>query len=95
MVNSFDYTAPANADKYDRHVYMVLSEVITVIIYAISIVFLPEYFGECCRTLFLHFPCCLSYHRSCVRYISAFRLESSGHRGSQLPSLIHHQTHSE
>lgn len=28
-----------------RHVYMVLSEIITLLIYAISIVFLPEYFG--------------------------------------------------
>ena len=30
----------------NRHVYMVVSEIATVIIYAISIVFLPEYFGR-------------------------------------------------
>ncbi len=28
-----------------RHVYMVLSEIVTLMIYAVSIVFLPEYFG--------------------------------------------------
>lgn len=29
-----------------RHIYMVLSEIITLLIYVVSIVFLPEYFGE-------------------------------------------------
>lgn len=28
-----------------RHAYMILAEIVTLIIYAISIVFLPEYFG--------------------------------------------------
>lgn len=28
-----------------RHVYMVIAEIVTLILYAISIVFLPEYFG--------------------------------------------------
>ena len=28
-----------------RHLYMVISEVVTLFLYAISIAFLPEYFG--------------------------------------------------
>ena len=28
-----------------RHVYMIISEVVTLAIYALSMVFLPEYFG--------------------------------------------------
>jgi len=29
-----------------RHVYMVIAEIVTLLLYAVSIVFLPEYFGE-------------------------------------------------
>jgi phospholipid-translocating ATPase len=29
-----------------RHVYMIVSEVVTLLFYAVSMVFLPEYFGE-------------------------------------------------
>lgn len=29
-----------------RHVYMVLSEIVTLFIYAVSMTFLPEYFGK-------------------------------------------------
>ena len=38
-------SVPAD-EMRNRHVYMVVSEIATVIIYAISIVFLPEYFGK-------------------------------------------------
>lgn len=31
---------------YDRHMYMVISEVVTFFLYALSLAFLPEYFGE-------------------------------------------------
>lgn len=34
-----------------RHLYMVISEVVTLLFYAISIVFLPEYFGAFFRRL--------------------------------------------
>jgi phospholipid-translocating ATPase len=30
-----------------RHVYMIISEVVTLGIYAFSMIFLPEYFGAC------------------------------------------------
>jgi len=30
---------------FHRHVYMIISEVVTLGIYALSMVFLPEYFG--------------------------------------------------
>jgi phospholipid-translocating ATPase len=30
---------------FHRHVYMIISEVVTLAIYALSMVFLPEYFG--------------------------------------------------
>ena len=38
-----------------RHIYMVIAEIVTLLLYAISIVFLPEYFGA-----FLQFICKLS-----------------------------------
>ena len=34
-----------------RHVYMVISEIVTFFIYALSFVFLPEYFGKCSVSL--------------------------------------------
>lgn len=36
-----------------RHLYMVISEVVTLFLYAISIAFLPEYFGMCHALLLL------------------------------------------
>lgn len=30
---------------------MVVSEIATLVIYAVSMAFLPEYFGECLRTI--------------------------------------------
>jgi phospholipid-translocating ATPase len=30
-----------------RHLYMIISEVVTLVIYAFSMIFLPEYFGGC------------------------------------------------
>ena len=33
------------ADPPRRHTYMVISEVVTLLIYMISMAFLPEYFG--------------------------------------------------
>jgi phospholipid-translocating ATPase len=32
---------------YPRHLYMVIAEIVTLIFYAISMAFLPEYFGKC------------------------------------------------
>lgn len=29
-----------------RHIYMVVSEILTLLIYAVSMAFLPEFFGE-------------------------------------------------
>jgi hypothetical protein len=29
-----------------RHIYMVIAEVVTFMVYIVSMVFLPEYFGE-------------------------------------------------
>ena len=33
-------------DISHRHIYMVVSEIVTFFLYAISMLFLPEYFGE-------------------------------------------------
>ena len=33
-------------DVSPRHIYMVISEIVTLLLYVISIAFLPEYFGE-------------------------------------------------
>ena len=33
--------------RTDRHTYMVISEVVTLVMYVISMAFLPEYFGTC------------------------------------------------
>lgn len=35
------------------HMLMVVSEVITLALYVVSILFLPEYFGACCPSLSL------------------------------------------
>ena len=40
------------------HMLMVVSEVITLALYVVSILFLPEYFGA-------RFPLCLSLSRAC------------------------------
>jgi phospholipid-translocating ATPase len=34
-----------------RHVYMVIAEIVTLLLYAVSIIFLPEYFGMCFYSL--------------------------------------------
>ena len=43
----------ANVLYHHRHTYMIISEVVTLCFYMISMVFLPEYFGKstwgCCR----------------------------------------------
>jgi hypothetical protein len=31
--------------NFRRHIYMVIAEIVTLLLYAVSIVFLPEYFG--------------------------------------------------
>lgn len=41
------HTLTVNAtDVLPRHIYMVISEIVTLLLYVISIAFLPEYFGE-------------------------------------------------
>ena len=43
---AFSLCAPSGgADMSCRHTYMVISEIVTLLIYMISIAFLPEYFG--------------------------------------------------
>jgi len=36
----------ADPREFPRHVYMVIAEIVTLLLYAVSVVFLPEYFGR-------------------------------------------------
>jgi hypothetical protein len=70
---------------------MVISEVVTLFFYVISIAFLPEYFGTC------------SYHpsqgllivpyRPRFRRVHSFCMESRCHGSSQRASPVRHQAH--
>ncbi len=45
--------------ELSRHVYMIISEIVTLVIYVVSIMFLPEYFGESATSIYLTpFPSC-------------------------------------
>ena len=83
-----------DADLLFRHTYMVISEVVTLLIYMISMAFLPEYFGAShlsFQTLLLK----LALRRPHVCDLDALRLESCCHRCSQLVPSIPHQVHSQ
>jgi hypothetical protein len=63
-----------------RHLYMVVSEVVTLLFYAISIVFLPEYFGA----FFIHvrdITCSSWCYRSLVCGFHPIRMEGRCNSG--------------
>jgi hypothetical protein len=73
---------------------MIIAEVVTLLLYALSMVFLPQYFGPFrlylvppYRDLMIFF-----FSRSRFRFIRQICLESSGSRRSQLRSSIHYQS---
>ena len=45
MVRLYIHVVSSSANWLDRHVYMIISEIVTLLFYVISIAFLPEYFG--------------------------------------------------
>lgn len=71
---------------------MIISEVVTLAIYAFSMIFLPEYFGTLRGPPLrpernLTFVC----HRSNVCHLYAFRVESGSHGGSERVAAVCHQ----
>jgi hypothetical protein len=76
-----------------RHPWMIISEIVTFLIYAISMVVLPQYFGEhqiliaCFPTLdhdLIHLlPCSFDMHRPLVRPEHPVHLESLRDRALQ------------
>ena len=63
-----------------RHVYMVVSEIVTFFLYAISLTFLPEYFGEY-QLLLCFIVVCLNDFlcRSHIRAFCTVRMEGGCH----------------
>ena len=86
-----DHPRSVSSNYSIRHIYMVLSEIITLIIYAVSMTFLQEYFGES------RSPCgttqCSQPPRSVVRLVFTVRLEGCGHCGHQRIPTVHYQVH--
>lgn len=76
-----------------RHLYMVVSEIVTLFFYIISIAFLPEYFGgprssaDCGSHL--------TTHRSLIRRYTGIWMEGCRHRRHQRTTTVYNQTHSE
>jgi hypothetical protein len=74
---------------------MIISEVVTLGIYAFSMIFLPEYFGTavllCSPELNAHSP----LNRSIIRRLCAFRVESGGHGGGERVAAMDHQVDQE
>ena len=85
-----------------RHVYMIISEVVTLGIYAFSMIFLPEYFGSSWSPT-IPVPCpelkhsrrLLNSYRSVVCHLSAVRVESGGHGGGERVTAMDHQGYQE
>jgi hypothetical protein len=80
------------SEQRERHIYMVISEVVTLFFYVISIAFLPEYFGACSHC---HLPdglLMLCRPRFCR--VHSFCMESSCDRRSQRSSPVYHKAHS-
>ena len=78
-----------------RHVYMVIAEIVTLLLYAGSIVFLPEYFGMYFYSLsdgdgyLLH----MALRRPVIRYLCAFCLEGGRHCGGQRFPVVCDKVH--
>lgn len=85
-----------------RHVYMIISEVATLFFYAISMAFLPEYFGKRAISAALNFmkrPLMTDAmfslpHRPHVCRLRRLCVEDSRHCCYQHYTLIHYQAHS-
>ena len=75
---------------------MVIAEIVTLLLYAVSIVFLPEYFGTCSyspRTMDASEH--MGLRRSVVRRLRTFRLESGSDRCGQRFPVVCDQVHKE
>lgn len=73
---------------------MVLSEIITLMIYAVSIVFLPEYFGMCTGPNPQRFELTLCFRLSLCDN-GALCLESWLNSGRQCLSTLHFQAYTQ
>ena len=70
---------------------MVIAEIVTLLLYAISIVFLPEYFGaflQFIRQLSPSPKYCVQLFRPFVRCLRPFCLEGSNYCGSQCIPIV-------
>ena len=82
-----------------RHLYMVISEVVTLFLYAISIAFLPEYFGafphetSLSKNRILNLTFCLSRFDVCGHNI--LRMESCSDSWNQCDAVVDCQTDQE
>ena len=72
-----------------RHLYMIVSEVVTLIFYIISIAFLPEYFGASMFGVVQSWM--ITSSRSIVRRYCRLCLEGGRHRSNQCASSVYHQ----
>ena len=73
---------------------MAVSIVLTLLIYAVSMAFLPEYFGEHLAFTFVGWSFTdFVTHRPLVRIVVSIRVESCGYRGDQRIPLVHYQVH--
>jgi hypothetical protein len=88
-----------------RHPWMIISEIVTFLIYAISMIVLPQYFGEhqiliscdypfplpTCISHICLFPCPFGMHRSLVRHEHPVHLESLRDRAFQRRTALSDQ----
>jgi hypothetical protein len=73
-----------------RHIYMVISEVATLLFYVISIAFLPEYFGAF-SVLEEAFNPLIGSCRPLIRRHCQIPMETSCHRGGQCSSTVYRE----
>jgi hypothetical protein len=73
-----------------RHIYMVISEIATLLIYVISMAFLPEYFGALLsqwRRAYIRVL--IGSNRSLIRRQCSISVEVRRHRSSQRSAIIY------
>lgn len=74
---------------------MVISEVVTLFLYAISIAFLPEYFGKPSSPIVRSIFSTYGHIRSIICCDDTLCMESRCHSGDQCDATVDHQTHTE
>jgi hypothetical protein len=78
---------------HPRHIYMVVSEIVTLFFYIISIAFLPEYFGTSYLICLAQGLSTHTVRRSHICRYAWVCVEGGGHCSNQCSSAVHHQGH--